>query len=98
MSSNEHPLKVIDNAEEHRFEARLDGAIAGHVTYRMAGGVLVLLHTEVAPEFEGKGVGGQLAAGTLQQIRERGLKIRIVCPFIASYVERHPEYNDLVAN
>jgi predicted GNAT family acetyltransferase len=98
MNSNEMASKVIDNVEEHRFEAHVDGAIAGFVTYQSADGVLVLLHTEVAPEFEGKGVGSRLAAGVLQQIRERGQKIRIVCPFIAGYVKRHPEYNDLVAN
>jgi predicted GNAT family acetyltransferase len=97
MSNGEHAVSVTDDTDAHRFEAHLDGQLAGFITYRRARGALVLLHTEVLPAFEGKGVGGHLASGALDLIRQRGEKIRIVCPFVAGYVDRHPEYQDLVA-
>jgi len=90
-------VRVADNPERRRYEALVDGALAGYVFYRQREGELVLIHTEVGDEFEGQGVGSRLAAGTLDDIRARGLRIRPVCPFIAGYIERHPEYGDLVA-
>ena len=59
--------------------------------------MVVLVHTEVATEFEGHGVGSRLAAAALDDIRARGLKVDPVCPFIARYLDRHPELSDLVA-
>ena len=90
-------IRVADNPEKRRYEALVDGAIAGCVFYQQREGELALVHTEVADEFEGQGVGSRLAAGTLDDIRARGLRIRPLCPFIAGYIERHPEYRDLVA-
>ncbi len=90
-------IRVADNPEKRRYEALVDGALAGYVFYQQREGELVLVHTEVGEEFEGQGVGSRLAAGTLDDIRARGLQIRPLCPFIAGYIERHPEYGDLVA-
>jgi predicted GNAT family acetyltransferase len=98
MNASDQSMTVIDNGGAHRFEALVDGDVAGFLTYREARGALVLLHTEVVPAYEGKGVGGQLARGALQLIRQRGQKIRILCPFVSQFVQRHPEYDDLVAN
>lgn len=98
MNSDEPSITVTDAPDARRFEARVDGQLTGFITYRQAGGTLVLVHTEVAAESRGKGVGGQLAAGALQLVRERGQKIRIRCQFLAGYVERHPEYGDLLAD
>lgn len=95
--SDPGPVEVADNPGQHRYEARVDGEVAGHVFYQARPDRLVLLHTEIAEEFEGHGVGGQLVAGTLQDIRERGLRVTALCPFAAAYIERHPEYADLVA-
>ncbi len=53
-------------------------------------------HTEVFPEFEGKGVGSRLATGALDDVRARGLKLTPQCPFISAYIKRHPAYADLV--
>jgi predicted GNAT family acetyltransferase len=89
-------IRVADNPERRRYEALVDGALAGYVFYQQREGELVLIHTEVRDEFEGQGVGSRLAAGTLDDIRARGLRIRPVCPFITGYIERHPEYSDLV--
>jgi predicted GNAT family acetyltransferase len=90
-------VDVVDNPDEQRFEARVDGGLAGLLYYRERPGRLVLVHTEVAEEFEGHGVGGRLVAGALDDIRERGLTVTTLCPFAAGYVEKHPEYADLVA-
>ncbi|MDP9490654.1 MAG: N-acetyltransferase [Actinomycetota bacterium] len=90
-------IQVEDNPAKRRFEALAGGEVAGYVFYQQREDALILIHTEVAEEFEGKGVGSRLAAGTLDDIRARGLRIVPVCPFIKSYIERHPEYADLVA-
>jgi uncharacterized protein len=90
-------VEVVDNPAERRFEARVEGALAGLLYYAKQPGGLVLVHTEVADEFEGHGVGGRLVAGALDDIRARGLTVTVRCPFAAGYIEKHPEYADLVA-
>jgi predicted GNAT family acetyltransferase len=98
MSDVEVEVEVVDNPELHRFEARVDGAVAGMIVYReRPDDRLVLLHTEVDEALEGKGIGSRLAAGALDDIRSRGLTITPVCPFVSAYLKRHPEYADLVA-
>jgi predicted GNAT family acetyltransferase len=89
-------IEVTDNPDERRYEAHLDGELAGFAEYRDAPGRRIFTHTEVADEFEGHGVGGALAAGALDDVRGRGLAVVPRCPFIAGYIERHPEYADLV--
>jgi predicted GNAT family acetyltransferase len=92
---------VVDAPERSRYEATLagaaapDGAVAGFVVYRLRGQRLVLVHTEVDPAFEGKGVGSALAKAALEDIRRRGLVAVVQCPFITTYLRRHPEYADL---
>jgi predicted GNAT family acetyltransferase len=86
--------EVVDNQERHRFELALDGHTA-FATYRPAGDVLIVPHTEVPREFEGRGIGSALVKGMLENIRARGLKIRPLCSFVAGYMRRHPEYDDL---
>ena len=56
------------------------------------------MHTEVDPAAEGTGVGSQLVAAALEDIRGRGLSVLVVCPFIRSYIRRHPEYAELAAS
>jgi uncharacterized protein len=90
-------VEVVDNPNERRFEARVAGALAGVLYYAKGPGRLVLVHTEVADEFEGHGVGGRLVAGALDDIRARGLTVTVRCPFASAYVDKHPEYADLVA-
>lgn len=90
-------FRVVDDPEEHRFEAFVDGRLAGFVRYRLSPGLIVLVHTEVAPEFGGHGVGGRLAAATLDEVRARGLHVVPRCPFIKGYIAKHPEYADLLS-
>jgi predicted GNAT family acetyltransferase len=90
-------FEVVDNRGERRFEARVEGDLAGLLYYVPRPGGLELIHTDVAEEFEGQGVGGRLVAGALDDVRERGLTVAVTCPFAAGYIERHPEYADVVA-
>ena len=88
---------ITDNTAASRFELALEGGPA-FVTYRRAGALLVLTHAEVPQRLEGRGVGTRLVRGALELIRARGETFVPRCPFIARYVERHPEYRDLVAH
>lgn len=90
-------FEVVDNPDQSRFEIRVDGVAAGAAHYRLhpaAAGEperIVFTHTVVEPEFEGRGVGSRLAGGALTLARERGLRVVAQCPFIAAYLEKHPE-------
>jgi hypothetical protein len=79
----------------HRFAVHLGEATA-RLAYKEEGDTLYLVHTEVPAEMEGKGIGGQLAKAALNYARENKLKVVARCPFVTSYLQRHPEYQDLV--
>jgi predicted GNAT family acetyltransferase len=87
---------LVDNERELRYEWWEGGQRVGSIAYRTEPGVRVLVHTEVEPRFEGRGVGARLVAAALDDLRARGLLLVPLCPFVAAYVRRHPEYADLV--
>jgi predicted GNAT family acetyltransferase len=89
-------LRVEDNAAKYRYEARAGERLLGFVTYRAQPGRITLIHTEVEPELEHRGVASQLVAATLDDIRARGLSVVAVCPFVRAFIRRHPEYAGLV--
>jgi hypothetical protein len=89
------PLDVVMNDKTHRFEVTLDGEIA-FTEYVIHNGALVLPHTVVPPAFEGKGVGSALARAALGYAREHSLKVKPICPFMAGYIKKHTEWQDLV--
>jgi len=89
---------VRRNADQQRFEIHVDGELAGFLGYRESKGVLDLLHTEVQPRFEGRGVGAELVRGALEQARASGHRIVPSCSFVAAWVERHAEARDLLAS
>jgi predicted GNAT family acetyltransferase len=90
-------LQIDDNPDQHRYEALLDGKLAGFIQYWLQDGRMAMVHAEVEPVYEGQGVGSELATVALADVRERGLQLVPRCPFIASYVRRHPDrYLDLV--
>ena len=88
---------VADAPAARRYEVRVDGRVAGFAAYRLVQGRIIFTHTEISPEFEGRGFGSRLAAGALDDVRSRGLLVTPLCPFIAAYIERHPAYADLVS-
>ena len=89
-------LVVRNNPEELRYEALRDDQLVGLIRYRTEPGVVVLVHTEVDEAVEGTGVGSQLVRVALDDLRARGLRLVPLCPFVAAYLRRHPEYADLV--
>ena len=91
-------IEVRDNRSELRYEALAGGDLLGQIRYRIEPGLVVLVHTDVAPAAEGKGVGSRLVEGALTDIRSRGLRVVPICPFVADYIRRHPEHADLVAD
>ena len=90
-------VAVTNNPDKSRYEAMIDGQLAGFVEYRATEGVVTLPHTEVDSAFEGKGVGSALARGALDDIRSSGRQVEPVCPFIKSWIDKHPDYRSLVA-
>ncbi|MBC7310768.1 MAG: N-acetyltransferase [Actinomycetales bacterium] len=89
---------VTNNTSQSRYEAHLDGELAGFAEYRLKTDVIMFIHTEVDSTFEGKGVGGAIARSALDDVRADGSrKVVPLCPFIRSWIDRHPDYQDLVA-
>jgi predicted GNAT family acetyltransferase len=91
-------LRIVDNPKQERYEARIGRRVLGFSTYRRVGDRIVFIHTETDPEAKGRGIATHLAAGALDDVRTRDLKVTPKCPFIAAYIKRHPAYQDLVVN
>ena len=89
--------RFVDNDDEGRFELWQEDERVGFADYQVADGVMTLPHTVVDPAHGGQGLGGRLAKSALDTARERGLKVKPVCSFIGGYIEKNPEYADLVA-
>lgn len=89
-------VEVQDNQDQNRFEAHVDGQLAGFAEYVRKPGRITFTHTEVS--LEGQGVGSALARQALDAVRaEGGTTVVPVCPFIKGWIEKHPDYQDLLA-
>jgi predicted GNAT family acetyltransferase len=87
---------VSDNVAARRFEAHVDGRLAGVAEYQLTDELVVFTHTEVEPAFEGQGIGSAIARYALDQLRAGGTRKALpVCPFIKGWIERHPDYLDI---
>jgi predicted GNAT family acetyltransferase len=91
-------VTVTDVPELSRYEARIDGDLAGFAEYLRKGDVVVFTHTEVGSEHQGQGVASALAREVLDDVRRRGLRARLRCPFLAEWATHHPEYDDLLTD
>jgi hypothetical protein len=89
-------VDVTDAPAASRFEARLGKRLAGFLAYKPLSGRIVLLHTEVFPDHQGRGVAGHLAAAAMAHARAGGLRVLVRCPFVESWLRRHPEEADIV--
>ena len=90
-------VRIVDEPGRQRYEARVGDVVAAFLEYRSVGTRTILVHTEVDASMEGRGIGGRLVAGALDDLRARGRRITVKCPFVAAFLERHPGYRDLVA-
>ncbi|MEO6842484.1 MAG: GNAT family N-acetyltransferase [Bradyrhizobium sp.] len=86
---------IVNNSEKHRYELAVDGHIAA-TYYKIADRVITFVHTEVPPELGGKGIGSKLIRGALDQVRADGLKVIAECPFVKAFIDKNPDYQDLL--
>jgi predicted GNAT family acetyltransferase len=84
------PAEVVDNVVESRFETTIDGLLS-HLSYRRADDRLVLVHTEVPTELEGRGIGGELVRAAVDTVVRDRLTVVPLCPFARRWLERHPD-------
>ena len=89
-------VKIKENTEKKRFEVEVENKIA-LIEYIRAEDKMYLTHTEVPTELEGNGIASSMAKQVLQQIKDENLKLVPLCPFIASYIKRHPEWKEILA-
>ena len=87
---------ITDAEAAQRYEARLEDELAGFLDYVVKHDRIALIHTEVLPAYQGRGVGESLTRFALDDARGRGLRVIVTCPYVRAYVERHPETHDIV--
>ena len=92
---NATPLK--NNTHHHQFELTTDGKLSIVAYQQVDDETLALTHTEVDPSLEGHGVGSQLVEDVLQYVEQNNLKVVPLCPFVAVYLKRHPDWNRVVS-
>lgn len=89
-------IEVRRNDGDQRYEAWVDGVLAGFADYQVTDVLIVFTHTEVGDAYEGQGVGSAIARYALDDVRETGThRVLPMCPFIKGWMQRHPEYQDL---
>ncbi|HYX97601.1 MAG TPA: GNAT family N-acetyltransferase [Geodermatophilus sp.] len=89
-------ITVTDVPEAGRYEARAGDRVLGQANYQRQGDRVVFTHTEVDPAAEGSGVGGTLVRGALDDVRAHGRQAVPRCSFVRAWIDRHPDYADLV--
>ena len=87
-------VNVTNNKKESRFETTIGDSVAV-AAYELEPGVITFTHTSVPPELSGRGIANELARAGLDHARSQNLKVVPACSFIAKYIERNPEYQDL---
>lgn len=89
--------EVVQDAGMHRFELLVDGQQLGLADYLERDGAIVFTHTEIDPAHRGNGLGGELARGALNLVRaESDARVIASCPFMSAWIEKHPDYADLL--
>jgi len=95
IAGSDQQIPVVDNPEASQFEAHVDGHVA-LVSYIKHGDSIIFTHTEVPKELQGRGLARILARAVLDRAQAEGWRVVARCPFIAKYIERHPEYQSLL--
>jgi uncharacterized protein len=93
MSSD---VTVRNDPEACTYDAVIDDHVAGSIVYELKGSRAVISHTIIEPEQRGRGIATALARGALDDLRARGLKVTNYCRFMSAFIEKHPEYADVV--
>lgn len=90
-------VDVTLNGDASRFEALVDGSVAGHIEMRARGDVVELSHTTVGEAYAGRGIAGQLVRTAADHVRASGSRLASTCSYAESWLDRHPEYDDIRA-
>ena len=88
--------ELVDNTTKSRYEFSAEGALS-FIDYRRSSGIVALTHAEVPSQLEGRGIGSRMARAVLDAIRAKDEKVIPQCSFVAAFIRRHPEYQDMVA-
>jgi hypothetical protein len=89
-------VEIENNEADNRWEVKQEGRVIAFAEYKIRPDRVTFIHTEVDPDFEGQGIGSRLARTVLDDAVSRDLRIRLYCPFIRSYVDRHPDYEQYI--
>jgi predicted GNAT family acetyltransferase len=89
-------VAVVHAPERHRYELRDGGAVIGFTRYRADGRQVVFVHTEVDEAYSGQGLASKLARSALQDVRASGRRIVPECPYIAAWLRKHHDFDDIV--
>ncbi len=96
MKSEYIDIPLVKNEEKQRFEINIDGYFA-FIDYKERGDTISLVHTEAAPELAGKGAAAAVVEKTLQYISDNNKSLKPFCPYIFTYIKRHPEWKRIVS-
>jgi hypothetical protein len=91
-------IEVTRNDDALEYDVELNGTPAGLIRFTRDDNVITMVHTEIDPQFEGQGVGGELVKRALDDVRARGERVIPLCPFVSAYIDNHAEYADLVSD
>ena len=94
MSADDVDVRRNDAAS--RYELYVDGNQVGAADFEVVGDAISIPHTDVDPSMNGRGLGSRLVRYVLDDVRAQGRKVVPACPFVATFIQRHPEYNDLL--
>ncbi|NEP83939.1 MAG: N-acetyltransferase, partial [Okeania sp. SIO3B3] len=86
-----------NNTDASRYEVQLDDGQFALIDYKLRGDLIIMTHTEVPLEYEGRGIASNLVKFALDDARAQGYQVKPSCPFVRNYIKRHPEYESLVA-
>ena len=95
MATDPKALNIVNNEAKHRFEVKI-GEQTAVLEYTRATGLIVYNHTEVPRDLAGQGIASQLAKTALDFARDNNLEVMPLCPYVAVYIRRHPEYRDVL--
>jgi hypothetical protein len=88
--------EITHNAASQRFKTKVDGLLC-RSDYRMHGNTMMLVHTEVPPQLEGRGIASALLRAAFDHAKQNGMDVLPVCSYARTWVQRHPEFNSMVA-
>ena len=90
--SDDTSVTITNNEAQGRYEARVDGELAGILEYQLGEGTVLFPHTEVHPQFGGRGIGAQLASRAVREAADKGLSMIPACRFVRGWIDKHPEF------